>query len=305
MKSTIIGIAVLVMSSIAFAQADMIYTQAGSRADEMYLSNADLTNPVLLHSSERRGYLRDPDLHPAGGQVAFIDTRELKLLSYSTNGGGRVSVDSVVTLDSGNAVYPDFSPDGSKILYSVITQSPVRQIRIRSTSGALLFQYDVPNSAENFAWLGNNKFFYALWDGQNRDSDSVNGTVMQLHIVELNPNFQLLSDTEVLDTRNAEFGDIRSVEYSVTRDALLMTATSKISQGGQDHLFEVDLNSGSYTKLVAGQRAELSADESKAIYREYVQNGRKSGYVVKVLDLVSGAIEQLTARSSAHEYFAW
>lgn len=119
------------------------WTSYEGKGDTIYLANADGSLRVAVHKTNKTT-INGLDL--GDGRIAFTESGVLKVISYTVTANGIVA-SAPVTLDATGAPYqgaaqPDFSPDGSHLLYLRWVQDPVtgsgqwKEIRVIAADGS-------------------------------------------------------------------------------------------------------------------------------------------------------------------------
>ena len=128
MRRLTLGIALMSAATLCWRKPTTrkLPTRHSRQCDNIYVANANGTNPVSVYRSNkvRLDAIDMAPINPATPtirRIAFSQSGVLKVLSYEVLPGGIRTI-GVTTLDSFGAPYqgaddPDFSPDGSKILY--------------------------------------------------------------------------------------------------------------------------------------------------------------------------------------------
>jgi len=286
-RSLVLASALLATTSVWAQTAynpTVAYTSVAGKTTYLYLANADGSHAVSVASSSTG--ITGIDFTPGGGRIAFSDKRVgLKVLGYTASNSGITLNGSVQLLDPGSTSGPDFSSDGSRILYyKAATQTaPGGIYGIASAGGTPVFLY--PGSGViSQRWLrpatNGNAFAFLKLSGQY---------VYEIWTVQLDGNDQALGSGVVLSTATQVFKGIEDFDTARTRDALLITADYPTT----NRVVEFNLQSRALID-VAGPtfRVHYSADDSRIVSTDLPHLGSKE-YVTS-LDLATGFITRLS-----------
>lgn len=295
MKRLIVSLALLLAATAAWGQTaydpTVAYANLEGRTTNLYLANADGTHVVRVASSAKG--INGIDFAPGGGRIAFHDRAAgITVLSYTASNAG-IKVDTVKVVAKGPAYStPDFSSDGSRILYyaaaaagNLYPNAPGIYV-VPAAGGNSVFLHRGSDQG-SFRWLrpasfGNAFAFLKLYP--------VNGqSIYEIWTVLLDGNDQFLSAGPLLSTANQAFNGIEDFDTARTRDALLITANYPTTIG----VVEFDLVTYAITP-VAGPtyKVHYSADDSRIVSTDLHYLGSKE-YVTS-LDLGTGLITRLT-----------
>ena len=266
------------------------YTSFEKNADNLYVANADGSKRVSVYkiSKARLGAIDmapvDP-LDPTARKIAFTQAGVLKLLRFKVLPTSIAAL-SVVTLDSVGAPYqganfPDFSPDGSKILYIKNTPnsngtSPTDVYLISSdgTNKKLLWRAALSGGTGSTVilqvrWTGSSEFAFML-DGSLSTNDirraflDSNNNVVDLPL----PLFTAV-DQFFID--NYLFG-IEDFDVARTRKSLIFTTGTPPSSSVRT-IVEYALPDGSIPGAFSirrsnsgGWKSHFSSDDSHILY---------------------------------------
>lgn len=286
----------LFATSVAWGQTaydpKIAYTKVSGSSQELYLANADGTRAVRVATVGRDPYgfpgnIHGLDFAPGGGRIAYTDATGLTVLTYTASNSG-IKVDRRDLLVPGRYVYsPDFSPDGTRIIYKTSSNSTPNTIRVVTVpGGAEVLTYPCYVCSEP-RWLRSelgDAFSFHRWNfsGPSPAPEIWTALVEADGTVTAGP---------VLTTTNQAFNGIEDFDVARTRNALLVTANYPTGL----RFIEVDLVSGLITdKGGPGTRGHYSADDSWIVYREQV----KGGSYINSLDPATGISRRLTAKGS-------
>jgi hypothetical protein len=211
----------------------LAYVKPGSRASELYLANADGSNAKRLLVND--GGIDAVDFSPAGNLLAYSDAEGIKLVEFSASANG-ITAGAPRLLVAGGTT-PDFSEDGSRILYRVFADSTVRAIPTTGGTPATLFQ-GLCNSPRwlRQADMGN---AFACWRPQ-----SGSPILYQVWVFLLDGSDQVVSGGPVVSSDSQPFDMIDDrFDVARTRNALLIVT----DYPSYPSVLEVDLQTGATT----------------------------------------------------------
>jgi hypothetical protein len=259
------------------------YTQEAGRTFHLYLANADGSHAVRVASVT--GPIAGVDFAPGGGRIAFADQQGLKVLSYVASNAG-IAVTGIQTLVSGRHGGPDFSPDGTRLLYYSCSPCGFRVVPASGGAPQLIFQStgDWPHWLR--AELGDAFAFMK----------AVAGPVVHYEIwtVLINGDGTVTAGP-VLSTATQAFGAIEDFDIAHTRNALLLS----VGYPTVNRMIDFDLGTGAITNHgVPGFRVHYSADDSRIVFRTLP--GAKGGEYIDSLNIATGVVSHLTARKGSY-----
>jgi hypothetical protein len=285
MRRLLIAAAILVATVSSWAQAydpKIAYVQSSRNLASIVLANQDGGKAATVYSSRRP--ISGVDFAPGGGRIAFSEFGTLKVLAYTASSSGIV-VGSVTTLAS-SAGDPDFSPDGSQIIYVFSGDATTTsQVRVISASGEP-YTVLMPNMSglRKVVWAKSGTSFFYVRQYESdlrieiRRADLVGGSVV--------------SDTLLLTSLSGAFGEIDEIDVARTKDSLLLT----LNHPTDIRATEYNLSTGLLTEHVSGAlRARFSSDDSKVLFIDLQRQ------FVNSFDLVSRTTTRLTKRGD----FGW
>lgn len=280
-------LALLLSSASALGQAynpKIAYTKYEGNSDNLYLANADGSNPVIVYKANKVR-LTGIDIAPANsatlpwvGRIAFVQSGVLKILSYTVSVTG-ITATVPITLDSTGAPYlganrPDFSADGSKILYTrYISSEFPRPTEVRLVSADVGGTPKVVYSHSHFIWM-------ARWIGTsdfvfNADLGPSNSTEMHLATLDANDSLVLPPSTMftsgdakvLLETGGLDIG-IEDFDVARTKPALIFTTGTP---GGSSYRYfiEYDMVTKAFTRhvsLINGRHSHFSNDDAQIFF---------------------------------------
>ncbi|HEU5285483.1 MAG TPA: hypothetical protein VFU20_03100 [Sphingomicrobium sp.] len=235
---------------------EIAYTYASGNYMDLRLANEDGTGAVTLHRGAY-GAITQFDLGPRSQmQVAFLENRDLKLLTYEPTGTGNVRTSGVVTLYAGpgNVDSLSFSLDGSKIAIFVQEQDNNRILALDTANGAV-------TELGKVNWA-----FYLAWyhDGSGvvyKDLDQATSQYVVRELLLDGANQLLLSEA-----------NIEHVDTARTSKDLLVS----YSRPGLDEIRVGRWSNGNYSneRVVAGLLAHFNCNDTRFIYRGYARMKR-------------------------------
>lgn len=278
MLNKFIGAMLLFTASVSWGAPEIAYTQLSGKTTNVYLANSDGSNAVRIYSANKS--ISDIDLSPAGDMIVFSESGTLKLLSLSIS-GSNVTVVSSSVLDTA-AGDPDFSPDGTKVLY--IKESSARQIMLVSVLGGVPKTLMAASGwAPTFLYTGDKFVHYRKnWSTSN----------YELELVTLDSNDDVVSSQVILDTASQSFKAIEDIDTARTRNSVLITANYPTGA----KLVELNIDANSLSILATGIRGHFALDDSKILYT----NASKDSLFK--LDLSSSVITKLNSKKSSFSF---
>jgi hypothetical protein len=180
---------------------------------------------------------------------------------------------------------PDFSPDGSRIIYR---DSDVGRIRaIPSAGGTPVDLYDGPCGRPRWlrAELGNAFACYS--------TRYVPGTsYFEIWVVLLDGADQVVSAGPVLSTETQAFKNFTDFDVAHTRNSVVITVSYPTTM----RTIEFNLETGAITDRGAlGQMVHFSADDSRLVG---TSPHRASGDFIDSADVASGLVTHLTKKGN-------
>ena len=280
----------LAFSSASLAQTaydpQVAYTQVSGNTQYLYVANADGSHAVRVATASN-GFI-GIDFAPGGGQLAFVDRQGLKLLKFSASNAGVqvLSQQTLVGVANGQPGPPDFSPDGTRILYSAM---PNTTYAVSVSGGA-----PVPLCAcagSNPRWLRSEvgtafAYMKMVPHGPNVPVDyeiwtalvSSDGTV---------------STGPVVSTSTQAFKAMEDFDVARTRNSLLITANYPTTI----RFLELDLVTGTLRDIAGpGFRGHFSANDSRIVFRNLPYPG--SPDLIQSLELATGRLSPLTKKGN-------
>lgn len=260
------------LSSWAQAYSPAIaYTKSTGNTFSIYLANADGSRAVAVYTS--RTGIWAIDLAPGGGRVAISQADGLRVLSYTASNAG-ITVNGISRLDSSPVGRIDFSPDGSKILY---TNLGANEIRVVSAAGGpstpLLWGTPGSSSLQEVAWLpSGTSFVYTVGDAASLTT--------ALRGADVDGAGNVTPWIGSLLVTGSGVNEIVSISTARTRDSVLM----RLADGsGPIGLVECPVVLGAcgslQTRVPGGEEGRFSSDDSSIVYVDF-DTGFVSRYTI-------------------------
>ncbi len=285
MRRLVVAALMLAASIASWAQTydpRVAYVTSARNLQSIVLANQDGARAVTVYSSKKA--LSGVDFAPGGGSITFSESGTLKVLAYTVSSSGIV-VNGVTTLAL-SAGEPDFSPEGTKILYvgNMMATPDVREIPANGGTPRIL----MPNMSGllEVAWFRSADRFVYL---RQYESD----LRYEVHLVALDPTSRDVASDELLLTTDSavDFRGISDLDVARTKNSILLTLHYPTAM----RVVEYNLEHASFTDHVSGARAHFSSDDSKIVYLDLDRS-----YVYS-FDVVSGTTARLTKKGS----FVW
>ena len=309
-KTTTLRLAALALSLLAATAAwaqsaydpKVAYTQVSGNTQYLVLANVDGTHAVRVATVGRDangfpGNIHGVDFAPGGGRIAYSDAGGLTVLSYTASNAG-IKVDRrdlLVPAAYGTMIGPpDFSSDGSRILYG--TNTPSWSFRaIGSAGGSSVLLYDGPYAgpSSSVRWLRPIDMGNAFAFLTPIPSGPGGPTRDEIWYVLLDPNDAVTSFGPMLSTATQPFNSIQDFDTARTRNALLISAQYPTS----NKIVELEIGgTGTVTEMGAsGTRVHYSANDSRIVS---ITPHVAAGDYVNSLDPGTGVITHLTKKGS-------
>ena len=309
-RTTTLRLAALALSlwaaTAAWAQSaydpKIAYTQVSGNTQYLYLANVNGDHAVRVATVGRDasgfpGNIHGVDFAPGGGRIAYSDAGGLTVLSYTASNTG-IKVDRrdlLVPAAYGTYISPpDFSPDGSRILYG--TNKPSSSFRaIPTGGGSSVLLYDGPHAgaSDSVRWLRPIDMGNAFAFLTRIPSGPGGPTRDEIWTVLLDANDAVTSFGPMLSTTTQPFNSIQDFDTARTRNALLISAQYPAT----NKIVEVEIGgTGIVTeKGASGTHVHYSANDSRIVY---ITPHVAAGDYVNSLDLGTGVITHLTKKGS-------
>lgn len=280
MYRTIAGLIVLFATSGAWAQTaynpTVAYSQLEGRSTNLYVANADGSHVVRVAASAKG--INGIDFAPGGGRIAFVEKGVgIKVLSYTASNSGIIVNNVLPLVLRSNAYGPDFSSDGSRVLYHDVDQAGIGGIYAVSAGGGTSPVLLYAGACGWQRWLRSTTFGNAFVCMKIVSAPNA-ASVYEIWTVLLDGNDQVLSAGPVLSTASQTFKGIEDFDTARTRDALLITANYPTTI----RVVEFDLNSYAVIDKAGGTyKAHYSADDSRIVSTDLHYLGSKE-YVTSI-----------------------
>lgn len=294
-------VAAIILSTTSSALAQTLYnpkvayTVLSGQTPYLYLANEDGSRAVRITAGVTG--INGIDFAPGGGRIAFSDYEGLKVLDFSASDAGikvlqtRLLVPTATTPRLGS---PDFSADGSRLLYYqsgnatfpagyrvVATAGGTAPVFLHQGSGLGVGRWlPSPEMGNAFAFL-------------NVNSSSSPTLQYEIWTVLLDKNDNVTSAGPVLSTATQTFKSIDHFDVSRTRNALLIP-----TMGTNDpRIIEWNLNLRQITYVgPPGFHAHYNADDSKIVFRNINYKGSVP-YIYSV-DVATGVVKAIASKST-------
>lgn len=281
MTRLMLGAALFSAAAACWAQGydpKIAFTSYQGNADNLYLANEDGSNPVSIYRANKVR-LDAIDMAPVNvatpgaGRIAFSQSGVLKILTYQVSAGG-ITATGLTTLDAAGAPYegandPDFSPDGSKILYTRKTGGIPTEIRlIPAAGGTPKVLWTAASAASQYIkqprWLDASEFAFIRGGGLAYSTD--------VQLASLDASDNVVSPTTTLFTSADSFfssnglGGFEDFDVARTRASLLITVTA--GAGNYRAFVEYNRLDGSFLRRVSdnGWRGHFTSSDAYILY---------------------------------------
>lgn len=285
MRHLILAALLYAASLTSWAQAynpTVAYVKLSGTTLQLFLANGDGSRAVMVYSTKKA--IGAVDFAPGGGKIAFSQQDGLKLLPYSATDTG-ITAGPITVLDQGIVGTVDFSPDGSRIIYTVNpttnSSTVIRMIPVAGGSPTTLVSVIPPGSAalQEVAWLkSGTSFVYTQGFASDLRTELRGASVDASGGVTPWP-------TPILTTGGG-FSEISEISSARTRDAVLVRLNGSYGVT----LIECDVATGALTPRVPGLRGRFSSDDTSIVF---VDEGRD---FVSRYTIASGTTAKLTKR---------
>jgi hypothetical protein len=259
------------------------FTQAQGKSVSLYVANADGSHAVRVASSN--GNITGADFAPGGGRIAYSGSDGVRVVSYSASNSG-VVVNATSTLATGTASSPDFSSDGTRVLYY---QNGGYRAVPAGGGASMLLHSDVGLGVCHWLRAADMGNAFAYLDMSSSGPNQP--VIYEVKIVLLDGTDHVTSVSTVVTTATQAFGAIDDFDVARTRNALLLTANYPTTVRFVDY----DIGTAQLVDRGGnGFRGHYDATDAAIVYREDV----KGGNFVDRLDLGSGVATRLTAKGN-------
>jgi len=282
-----LGFGQLAMAQTAYDPA-IAYTTPEKSGEALYVANADGTRAVRLVSI--KGGFRGIDLAPSGRQIAYADAAGLKLLSFTATNSGVFPGSTqllVATPPNGFASLPDFSPDGSAVLYEYVSQTDTKSFRaMRLADGAILFSHPC-RMCEIGRWLDPDlgvAIAYLEWAPGTPN----NSRQAVMAVQDVDGSFTPLV---LADTATQAFTDITGIDAARTRQSALLSVYYPTGA----RLLEVDLATSALTDRGAGEKGHFTAGDLRIVCQSPHVAG---GDYLQSIEVGSGLVTRISKKGN-------
>jgi hypothetical protein len=289
MLRTVLAVSVCLAAGSADAATlydpQVAYVQVAPNGNQsLYVANADGTRAVKVANGS--GNIGSIDLRPSGGRLVFADGQGIKALDYTASNTG-VAVGAMQVLVAGGygKNSPDFSPDGSRIIYRDGDLGRVRAISAAGGTPVDLYAGNCGRPRWLRAEVGTAFACYSTRPGP--------GVVYyEIWTVLLDGADQLVSAGPVVSTETTAFKAIEDFDVAHTRNAVLMTVNYPTTM----RTIEYDLTTGAITdRGVLGTRVHYSGDDSRIVG---TSPHKASGDFIDSVEVASGYVTHLTKKGT-------
>jgi hypothetical protein len=287
MRHLLLAVLMYAASLASWAQPDpftVAYTKMSGTTLYIYLAKEDGSQAVPIYSSKKS--IAHIKLAPGGGKLAFIEDLDLKVLTY-TVAGTKVTVNTPSTLDTSGAQSPDFSPDGTKILYvgGTRTRSDIRLINATGGSHTTLLSPTAGIAQIEVAWLPPGSSFSLV-----HVQHALVPFQYELRAASLDASNTFTAGPLLMSTGpGADFSEISYIDGARTKPNSILV-TLNLPHG--IHIVEYDItNMFARLEHVAGRRGAFSRDDTKIFFLD------RSEFVMSH-QIGTGSSSRLTKRGS-------
>lgn len=260
MLRSLVAASLAMAMPVALAQKsynpEIAYTAPSGKSVALYLANRDGTHAVKVYQGPAKVSISNPDLSPQGGAVAFTEAGKLRLLAFQVTPTG-VTPGPVQTLANSAGSGPDFSPDGSMLVYQSANGANVRIYDLRGGSDTLL----AIDAGQMPRWLCNGDIVVF-----SADISAHSYVAKRLTIDEQGGvSTEALFSTGLID-----------FEWDTARTRRAILYRGLLPSGGASGVHEYDLASASFVSgLPLGIDFSYSPDDTELLYSSNVK--RSSG----------------------------
>lgn len=266
------AVLVFLMMSFAQAQQKLAYVKVGGKGNSpvfsIYLATegaAGLSDQVLLYSATAGKAIHDIDVRPGGGQIAFGEAGQLKVLNYVVSGSS-ASV-SVQTIDTGPGCWDlNYSNDGTRLAHRVsIDSADNAAIRVRDAETFAVLASNLMGKPDirDMAFVGNDRLAYVT-----------SGPQHMVRIANIAADGILSNDQLLVDTNREEFGGIEYLDSSRIHNSILVQGGCKSSSAGCGtiNLYVFDATTGQIVNRFSGStpltQGSFNQDDSAIVHRQ-------------------------------------
>lgn len=255
------------------------YAKPSGKSAHLYVANADGGRPVGIATVD--GNIDAVDWSPLGTQIAFSDREGVKIVDLQLSASDVVASAPRLVARGGHA--PDFSGDGSRLLYRDESLNAVRLVAAAGGTPRTIY----PESCNSPRWLrtatlGNAFACHRIVGG--------NPVVYQVWVVLLDAADNVESAGPVVSSHNQPFKVIDE-EFDVARgrDALLVVTDFP----AYPRAVEVDIATGATTMRGPAREAHFSRTDGSIVH---LTPHSSSGDYVGALDVATGQFTRLSRK---------
>lgn len=270
------------------------WTSYEGKGDTIYLANADGSLKVAVYKTNKT-IISGLDL--GDGRVAFTESGVLKVFSYTVTANGivasaPVALDTAGAPDQG-AARPDFSPDGSRLLYLRWVQNPVyansgyQEIRVVASDGSappkvLVTAADITDTRNMVSprWLNGNEFAFGRGGGSPYWS-SVMLASLDAGMNLTAPPLQLFANTDPAFTSEGLVG-WEDFDISHTSPSIVLSCNTARTGFPPRAFMQYDLIEGTFNKRFSdyGWNGHFQAGDTSIVYNHLPTSGGSVGNAV-------------------------
>ena len=243
----------------------------GGSTSTITVSNADGTDVVSLYTSKNITGLNNVKFSTTANQIVFSEQNVIKVLTYAVSSQG-VTTTSVKTLTSEpyTVLHVDVSPDGTQLLFVEHTANPnewaVHAMSMNGLQGPTQIGL-MPATYYDAVWAHSNSRIAVIQGGP---VEAGFGTqTIQLIDLDVGNNYTPGAPTTVITSTMVGLYQIQRIESAHMSDTLIFDA---VPLGSNQSVYTVNssignMGFGTFSQIVAGSDASLSADDSTVLFR--------------------------------------
>jgi hypothetical protein len=277
-------------SQLALAQTAydpaIAYSTPEKSGEALYVANADGSRAVRLVSN--KGNFRGIDLAPGGRRIAYIDAAGLKVLDFTASNSGVTLGATRLLVPAGTGFgpgLPDFSQDGTALLFEY-SSTEVKSMRaIRVADGTLLFNYPC-RFCEHGRWLRNELGVAIAYAAYTMTSPNIRQVWMAVQAGDGSFTPLLMADSATQG-----FNEINDLDVARTRNSLLLSAYFNTGP----RMLELDLATGAITDRGACEKAGFTSDDLHIVC---VSPHVKAGDYIRSIEVTTGFVTNISTRGT-------